>query len=80
MSDKPISAMAYAPVVSSDPNSPESKLARANTQIQAQSTVDSYYDTVLERFSGSGGQNTLLGSLVLVAGLFLASSLFQKRK
>jgi hypothetical protein len=80
MSDKPISAMIYAPVVSSDPNSPESKLARANTLIQAQSNTDSHYDTVLERFSGINEERKILMNLVLVAGFFLLSSLVQKRK
>ena len=36
MSDKPISSMAYAPVVNSDTTSPESILARDSKKIEAQ--------------------------------------------
>ena len=78
MSDKPVSAIAYAPVVSTDSNSPEAILARNNAKIQAQSVADSHFDTVLERFCGQ--QTTLLGSLTLILSLFFISSLFQKNK
>jgi hypothetical protein len=77
MTDKPIAALAYAPVVSADPTSPEAILARNSKQIDAQSKTDSYYDTVLERFSN---QTSILSGIVLAMSLLCASLLFQKTK
>jgi len=48
-----------APVVSIDPTSPESILARNAKTVQLQADSDSTFDTVLERFSDSEG-NTVL--------------------
>jgi hypothetical protein len=78
MSDKPISSMAYAPVVNSDTTSPESILARDSKKIEAQASTDGHFDTVLERFSNT--QTPILLSLTLVLSLFLLSSLVQKRR
>lgn len=77
MSDKPIAALAYAPTVSTDPNSPEAILARNTKQIDAQSKIDGVYDTVVERFSN---QTSLLSGLVVAMSLLFASLLFQKSK
>jgi hypothetical protein len=78
MSDKPIAAMALSPVVSSDSNSPEAKLARDAKMLEVQSHTDSAFDTKLERFCGQ--QTTLLGGLTVALSLFLLSSLIQRRK
>jgi len=77
MADRPIAAIAYAPVVSTDSSSPEAILARNTKQIDAQSKTDSYYDTVLERFSN---QTSLLSGLAVAMSLLFASLLFQKIK
>lgn len=42
-----------APVVSTDPTSPEAILARNAKSVQLQADSDSVFDTVLERFSAS---------------------------
>ena len=78
MSDKPIAALAFAPVVSHDSNSPEAKLAADAKKLEVQSSTDSTFDTKLERFTGS--QTTLLGSLTLALSLFLLSLVLQKRR
>ena len=78
MSDKPIAALAFAPVVSHDSTSPEAKLARDAKKLEVQSSTDSAFDTKLERFTGS--QTTLLGGLTLALSLFLLSLVLQKRR
>jgi len=77
MADKPIAALAYAPVVSADPTSPEAILARKTKQIDAQSKTDSHHDTVLERFSN---QTSILSGIVLAMSLLCISLLFQKKR
>lgn len=77
MSDKPVQAIVYAPVVSTNSTSPEALLARKNKEIQAQSQTDSKFDTTLERFCGQQGS---LLSLTVVLSLFLASALVQRRR
>ena len=78
MSDKPISALVAAPVVSHDSNSPEAKMARDAKMLEAQSANDGAFDTKLERFIGS--QTTILSGLTLALSLLLVSLAFQKRK
>ena len=78
MSDKPIAALAFSPVVSSDSNSPEAKMAADAKKLEVQSSTDSAFDTKLERFCGQ--QTTLLGGLTLALSLLLLSSLIQRRK
>jgi hypothetical protein len=78
MSDKPISALVAAPVVSSDSNSPEAKMARDAKMLEAQSQNDGAFDTKLERFVGS--QTTILSGLTLALSLLLLSLVFQKRR
>jgi hypothetical protein len=78
MSDKPISALALAPVVSSDSNSPEAKLARDAKMLEVQSHTDSVFDTKLERFCGQ--QTTLLSGLTVALSLLLLSLIIQRRK
>jgi len=78
-----IQSLAVAPVVSADSNSQEAQMARSAKAIQLQGATDSAFDTVVERFCGSSGSSgstvTLLG-LSIVASLFLASLLYQKRR
>jgi len=50
---KKVQDVVSAPVVSDDPNSQESLLARQAKTIQVQAAADSVYDTVVERFSDS---------------------------
>jgi hypothetical protein len=78
MSDKPISAIVYAPVVSTDITSPEAILATNTKKIQAQAATDGHFDTVLERFRGSQ-TNVLLG-LTIAFSLLLVSVLTKRRK
>ena len=78
MSDKPISALVAAPVVSSDSNSPEAKMARDAKMLEAQSEKDGAFDTKLERFVGT--QTTILSGLTLALSLLLLSLVFQKRR
>jgi len=78
MSDKPIAALAFAPVVSHNSNSPEAKLAADAKKLEVQSSTDSTFDTKLERFTGS--QTTLLGGLTVALSLFLLSLVLQKRR
>jgi len=78
MSDKPIAALAFAPVVSNDSNSPEAKLAADAKKLEVQSSTDSTFDTKLERFTGS--QTTLLGGLTVALSLLLLSLVLQKRR
>ena len=77
MSDKPVQAIVYAPVVSTNSTSPEALLARKNKEIQSQSQTDSKFDTTLERFCGQQGS---LLSLTVFLSLFLASALVQRRR
>lgn len=42
-----------APIVSSDSNSPEAQLALKSATLNHQSSSDSLYDTVIERFTAS---------------------------
>ena len=79
MTDKPIASLAIAPVVSSDATSAESVMAREAKRLQVQASQDSTFDTVLERFCGDR-QTLTLSSLSVVLGLFLVSSLFQRRR
>ena len=44
------SHIVVAPVVSTDSNSPEAKMARDAKRLEAQSDTDAKFDTVLERF------------------------------
>jgi hypothetical protein len=78
MSDKPVAALAFAPVVSHDSKSPEAKMAADAKKLEVQSHTDSIFDTKLERFCG--GQTTLLSGLTLALTLILLSLAFQKRK
>ena len=78
MSDKIIHSVAMPPVVSTDPNSPQSKMARDAKLLEVQSSTDSAFDTKLERFVGT--QRTLLSGLTLALTLLLVSAIFQKRK
>ena len=78
MSDKIIQSMAMAPVVSTDPTSPQSKMARDAKLLEVQSSTDSAFDTKLERFVGN--QTTLLSGLTVALSLLLLSALFQKRR
>ena len=78
MSDKPIAALATAPVVSHDSNSPEAKMARDAKMLEAQSDKDGAFDTKLERFIGS--QTTILSGLTVALSLLLLSLAFQKRR
>lgn len=78
MSDKPIAARVFSPVVSHDSNSPEAKMARDAKMLEAQSHTDSAFDTKLERFTGS--QTTALGGLTVALSLLLLSLVLQKRR
>jgi hypothetical protein len=78
MSDKPISALVLAPIVSNNSNSPEAKMARDAKMLEAQSSTDSAFDTKLERFVGS--QTTILSGLTLALSLLLVSLALQKRR
>lgn len=78
MSEKPIHSLAMAPVVSTDSNSPQSKMARDAKLLEVQSSTDSKFDTKLERFVGA--ETTVLSGLTVALSLLLISSLFQKRK
>jgi len=78
MSDKLIHAVATAPIVSHDSNSPEAKMARDAKLLEVQSSTDSKFDTKLERFVGN--QTTLLSGLTVAVSLLLLSSIFQKRR
>ncbi len=49
----PVEKVVLSPVVSSDPNSKESDLMRQITLLNAQSQVDTKFDTILERFQPS---------------------------
>ena len=77
MSDKPIAAIVYAPVVSTNSTSPEAILARNTKQIQAQSHTDSHFDTNIERFCGQQGS---LLSLTIILSLFILSTIVQKKR
>ena len=73
-----------APVVSSDPNSAEAKLARSAMEIELQSKVDSQYDDVLERFQNPyhasvSKQTVMLSSIAILLGVVLLASV-QKRQ
>jgi len=48
-----IIAKKQAPIVSSDSNSPEAQLALKSSTLNHQTSSDSLYDTVIERFSSS---------------------------
>lgn len=62
-----------APVVSTDPTSEESILARNAKTIQLQAASDSKFDTVLERFSNSENyyEQTLFPFFSLSVAFFL---------
>jgi hypothetical protein len=49
----PVEKVVLSPVVSPDPNSKESELMRQVKLVEAQSQVDTKFDTVLERFETS---------------------------
>ena len=78
MSDKLIHSVAMPPVVSTDPNSSQSKMARDAKLLEVQSSTDSTFDTKLERFVGT--QTTILSGLTVALSLLLISLLFQKRR
>jgi len=80
MSDKPISAIVYAPVVSTDSMSPEAILAANTKKIQAQAATDGHFDTVLERFRGGGSETNILLGLTVAFSLLLVSVLTKRRK
>ena len=78
MSDKPIAGLAFSPVVSHDSNSPEAKMARDAKMLEVQSSMDSKFDTKLERFVGS--QTSILSGLTVALSLLLVSLIVQKRR
>jgi hypothetical protein len=49
----PVEKVVLSPIVSYDSNSKESQLMRQIKQVEAQSIVDTKFDTVLERFEPS---------------------------
>ena len=70
-----------APVVSVDPTSPESVLARNAKTVQLQADSDSTFDTVLERFSDSGSYSNHIPLLAVGVALFCIGGLvFLSRK
>jgi hypothetical protein len=83
MQSSTVSAVSAAPVVSTDPTSPEAILARKARALELQSETDSAFDTKLERttagFCGGAEQTSLLLGLTIAAGLFLASYLYKRR-
>jgi len=78
MADKPIAALAAAPVVSSDATSPESVMARDAKKLQVQASTDGTFDTVIERFCG--GPTLSLVSMATVLSLFVLAHVFKKRR
>lgn len=79
-----VEAREKAPVVSSDPNSAESVLARSAKEIELQSKVDSQYDDVLERFQNPGVNITretiVLSSIAVILGVTLLASIQKGRR
>ena len=75
---KIIQEVVSAPVVSDDPNSQESILARQARTIQVQAAADSVYDTVIERFSDSQGPDIFprISPILFLASFIGAGVLF----
>lgn len=79
-----VAAVSAAPVVSTNPNSPEALLARKAKALELQSQTDSVFDTVIERKEGfyGCGESTAFTTSTLT-GLAIAASfilLFQIMK
>jgi hypothetical protein len=76
-----------APVVSSDSTSPEAQLALKSATLNHQSSSDSLYDTVIERFSASIDTYSAINhqtiGLSIIAGILTGIFLYiipRKRK